>query len=443
MCHESSGWAMGQTIGIGKATVNFDDYADADLIIVMGQNPGTNHPRMLTELENVQGQRRRNRRRQSPARGRPAPVQEPAEGQGHHRPRHVHRGPVPAHPHRRGHGAAAGRLQARARRRGPQNPGTVLDHAFLAEHCEGLEELKEHLSPAGRGGRAGSDRPAHRGDRRTRRPLPEGRQGHHHLGHGHHAAEEGRGHHQGDHQPAPAARQHRQARRRRLPDPRATATSRATAPWASGSRCRSPSWTPSARSSASNRPANTAWTPWKPSTRCATARSRSSWRSAATSSAPSRTPTPPRPPWPNTEMSVQVSTKLNRSHMVTGAEALILPTMGRSEIDIQESGAAVRLGGGHRLRRAPLLGQRGTGLAPPALRTGHPQPPRQSAGRGQDQGRLGRLREELRPDPGPHLAGGGRLRGLQRADPPGRRLHPRERPPRLAHLPHARPARPC
>ena len=51
MCHESSGWAMGQTIGIGKATVNFDDYAHADLIIVMGQNPGTNHPRMLTELE--------------------------------------------------------------------------------------------------------------------------------------------------------------------------------------------------------------------------------------------------------------------------------------------------------------------------------------------------------------------------------------------------------
>ncbi len=40
----------------------------------------------------------------------------------------------------------------------------------------------------------------------------------------------------------------------------------------------------------------------------------------------------------NTELSVQISTKLNRSHTVTGAEALILPTMGRSEIDIQESG---------------------------------------------------------------------------------------------------------
>ena len=50
MCHESSGWAMGQTIGIGKATVSYDDYAKADLIIIMGQNPGTNHPRMLTAL---------------------------------------------------------------------------------------------------------------------------------------------------------------------------------------------------------------------------------------------------------------------------------------------------------------------------------------------------------------------------------------------------------
>ena len=51
MCHESSGWAMGQTIGIGKATITYDDFAKAQLIIIMGQNPGTNHPRMLTALE--------------------------------------------------------------------------------------------------------------------------------------------------------------------------------------------------------------------------------------------------------------------------------------------------------------------------------------------------------------------------------------------------------
>ena len=40
----------------------------------------------------------------------------------------------------------------------------------------------------------------------------------------------------------------------------------------------------------------------------------------------------------NTEMTVQISTKLNRSHTVTGTEALILPTLGRTEIDVQASG---------------------------------------------------------------------------------------------------------
>jgi len=51
MCHESSGVALGQTIGIGKGSVTLDDIYEADLIVVMGQNPGTNHPRMLTALE--------------------------------------------------------------------------------------------------------------------------------------------------------------------------------------------------------------------------------------------------------------------------------------------------------------------------------------------------------------------------------------------------------
>ena len=51
MCHESSGLGLTETIGIGKATVTIDDFADADSIFVIGQNPGTCHPRMLTELE--------------------------------------------------------------------------------------------------------------------------------------------------------------------------------------------------------------------------------------------------------------------------------------------------------------------------------------------------------------------------------------------------------
>ncbi len=51
MCHESSGTALSETIGIGKGTVTLEDFEKAEAIIVIGQNPGTNHPRMLTALQ--------------------------------------------------------------------------------------------------------------------------------------------------------------------------------------------------------------------------------------------------------------------------------------------------------------------------------------------------------------------------------------------------------
>ncbi|MDW5596558.1 FdhF/YdeP family oxidoreductase [Conexibacter stalactiti] len=51
MCHESSGVALTETIGIGKGSVTLEDVEAADLLIVVGQNPGTNHPRMLSSLE--------------------------------------------------------------------------------------------------------------------------------------------------------------------------------------------------------------------------------------------------------------------------------------------------------------------------------------------------------------------------------------------------------
>jgi anaerobic selenocysteine-containing dehydrogenase len=51
MCHESSGTGLTEVIGFGKATVTIEDFAEADAIFVIGQNPGTCHPRMLTELQ--------------------------------------------------------------------------------------------------------------------------------------------------------------------------------------------------------------------------------------------------------------------------------------------------------------------------------------------------------------------------------------------------------
>ncbi|GAA1687534.1 FdhF/YdeP family oxidoreductase [Microbacterium sediminicola] len=51
MCHESSGTALTATLGIGKGTVSIEDIHEASLIIVAGQNPATNHPRMLSALE--------------------------------------------------------------------------------------------------------------------------------------------------------------------------------------------------------------------------------------------------------------------------------------------------------------------------------------------------------------------------------------------------------
>jgi molybdopterin-dependent oxidoreductase alpha subunit len=51
MCHESSGTALTEAIGIGKGSVTVEDVTKADLIVIAGQNPGTNHPRMLSVLE--------------------------------------------------------------------------------------------------------------------------------------------------------------------------------------------------------------------------------------------------------------------------------------------------------------------------------------------------------------------------------------------------------
>ena len=56
MCHESSGVAMTEAVGVGKGTVSVEDFLHSDLILIFGQNPGTNHPRMLAILEKARTQ---------------------------------------------------------------------------------------------------------------------------------------------------------------------------------------------------------------------------------------------------------------------------------------------------------------------------------------------------------------------------------------------------
>ena len=82
MCHESSGAALAHSIGIGKGSVLLEDLYAADLIMVVGQNPGTNHPRMLSALEQAKCERRPHRQRQPARRGRAPPVPQPADPQG-------------------------------------------------------------------------------------------------------------------------------------------------------------------------------------------------------------------------------------------------------------------------------------------------------------------------------------------------------------------------
>jgi len=53
MCHESSGTGMLESVGVGKGTVSLADFELADAVLVIGQNPGTNHPRMLTALQSA------------------------------------------------------------------------------------------------------------------------------------------------------------------------------------------------------------------------------------------------------------------------------------------------------------------------------------------------------------------------------------------------------
>ena len=144
MCHESTGTALGETIGIGKSTIAYDDFEKSDLVIIMGQNPGTNHPRMLTALEAAK------RNGASIVAVNPLPEAGLMRYKNPQKARGIIGSGTPLADQflqiRSGGDMAL--LQAVAKRvldAEAAKPGTVLDHAFLDEFTLGLEALAEHL----------------------------------------------------------------------------------------------------------------------------------------------------------------------------------------------------------------------------------------------------------------------------------------------------------
>jgi molybdopterin-dependent oxidoreductase alpha subunit len=145
MCHESSGSALTETIGIGKGTVTLDDFQLAEAIFVIGQNPGTNHPRMLTALQEA--------KRRGARIVHINPLPEP----GLHRFKHPQEvsGMV-------GSGTQLADLFLQVRINGDvallkgimkevllaesERPGEVLDRAFIAEHTAGFAEFERALA---------------------------------------------------------------------------------------------------------------------------------------------------------------------------------------------------------------------------------------------------------------------------------------------------------
>jgi molybdopterin-dependent oxidoreductase alpha subunit len=144
MCHEPTGKGLSNTLGIGKGSVKLEDLYEAELIVVMGQNPGTNHPRMLSALEKCK------KNGGTIVSVNPLPEaglecfvnpQSPSSV--------LKRGTTIADQHLqvRINGdiallKAAMILLLEAEK---ENPGTVFDWPFLEQYCTGYEELLAHL----------------------------------------------------------------------------------------------------------------------------------------------------------------------------------------------------------------------------------------------------------------------------------------------------------
>ncbi|HWG25519.1 FdhF/YdeP family oxidoreductase [Actinospica sp.] len=148
MCHESSGAALSQTIGIGKGTVTLEDIEhSAELILIAGQNPGTNHPRMLTALE------RAKRRGARIIAINPLPEAGFTRFHNPQTPRGLLAGTQIADrllPIRlNGDLALFSGINKVLLEHEETLPGSVFDHEFLERYCDGLDAAKAHWESLG------------------------------------------------------------------------------------------------------------------------------------------------------------------------------------------------------------------------------------------------------------------------------------------------------
>ena len=323
MCHESTSVALAETIGIGKGSVSLEDVHDGRAHRHRRPEPRHQPPADAQRARDRQGARRQDPRGQPAARGRPDAVRQPADGQG---PRPASAPSSPTCTCRSG-STATSRCSRRSapcssRRRGGRTTArSSTSTSSTAAHDRASRRGPTHMRDARLGRRARRRHRAGPRPDRARRPTCSRASDAHRalLGDGDHPAPQRGRDDQGDRQ--------RRARCRATsasPAPdcarcAGTPTSRATARWASGRRCPTTSSTRCATSSASSRPASTASTPSTRSARCATARPRSSSGWAATSSSAAPDTVVDRGGDARAELTVKVSTKLNRSHVALRA----------------------------------------------------------------------------------------------------------------------------
>jgi molybdopterin-dependent oxidoreductase alpha subunit len=217
MCHESSSVGLTESIGLGKATIGLEDFEKTDLVIVIGQNPGTNAPRMMSSLQ------------QAKRAGAKMIAINPLPEAGlmsfvNPNPQHYKNplafpvdmlGNIPTkfadlHLALRIGGDMAvikGMMKVMLEHE-RQDTGSVFAHEFIAEHTTGYDEFIASLDAA-------------TWDDILSENVHGGRARDHLLGDGHYAAQESRRHHPGHRQHAFSARADRQGRRGPLPGARA------------------------------------------------------------------------------------------------------------------------------------------------------------------------------------------------------------------------------